>query len=141
MKRSMLATTLAVVAVLGAVAPSFAKGSDDEGGLGMAVGGCEWVDRMAGVGVGTVAGTPVAVVRQTYKAYVDWTPALADKIGGKDCGPACAVVSLVTLPAAVVWGGVTGPYYGVKNGVDHGFNNPFTHQSFSLGDDYDGGGK
>ena len=141
MKRSMLATTLAVVAVLGAFAPSFAKGSDDEGGLGMAVGGCEWVDRIAGVGVGTTAGTPIAIVRQTFKAYTAWTPALADKIGGKDCGPCCALVSLVTAPAAVAWGGVTGPYYGVKNGVEKGFSNPFTTQSFSLGSDYDGGGK
>ena len=138
MKRSMFATTLAMVAVLGAVAPAFAA---DNEGLEKAVGGCEWVTRIAGVGAGTVGGTPIAAVRQTYKAYTDWTPDLADKVGGKDCGPCCALVSLVTLPAAVVWGGVTGPYYGVKNGMNHGFNNPFTHQSFSLDGDYDGGGK
>lgn len=135
-KRSMFATTLAMVALMGAVAPAFAKG--DNTGLEEVVGGCEWVTRIAGVGAGTVGGTPIAAVRQTYNAYTDWTPALADKMGGKECGPCCALVSVVTLPAAVVWGGVTGPYYGVKNGFNHGFNNPFTHQSFSLGDDYNG---
>ncbi len=137
-KRSMFATTLALVALFGAVAPSFAKG--ESSGLDAAVGGAEWVTRLGGVGVGTVAGTPVAIVRQTFGAYTAWTPDLADKVGGKECGPACALVSLVTLPAAVVWGGVTGPYYGVKNGFNHGFNNPFTHDSFSLGSDYNGEG-
>lgn len=134
MKRSMFATTLAMVALMGAVAPSFGA---DEGGLEKAVGGCEWVTRIAGVGAGTVGGTPIAAVRQTYKAYTKWTPDLADKVGGKDCGPCCALVSLVTLPAALVWGGVTGPYYGIKNGFSDGFNNPFTHQSFCLDSDYD----
>ena len=143
-KRSMCAT-LAVVALLGAFAPAFAKGSsDDDSGLGKAVGGVEWVTRLGGVSAGTAAGTPIAVVRQTYQAYVDWTPALADKVGGKDFFPSCALVSLVTAPAAVVWGGVTGPYFGIKNGFNHGFNTPFTRESFSLSDDYnggDGGGK
>lgn len=138
-KRSMCAT-LAVVALMGAFAPAFAKG-DDDGGLGKAVGGVEWVTRAGGVGAGTAAGTPVAVVRQTYKAYTGWTPALADKVGGKDFFPSVVLVSVLTAPAAVVWGGVTGPYYGIKNGFNHGFNNPFTKESFCLSSDYDGGGK
>lgn len=136
MKRSIITTALAMVAALGAVAPAFADG---DSGLEKAVGGCTWVTRLAGVGAGTVGGTPIAAVRQTYKAYTAWTPDVADKVGGKDCGPCAALVSLVTLPAAVVWGGVTGPYYGIKNGFNHGFNNPFTHQSFCLGSDYDSG--
>ena len=140
MKRSMFAATLAVVALIGAAAPSFAK-SDDDSGLGKAVGGAEVVTRIGGVGAGTTCGIPIAIVRQGFKAYTEWTPALADKVGGKDCGPSCALVSIVTLPAAVAWGGVTGPYYGIKNGMVSGFNAPFTHQSFSMGDDYDGGGK
>ncbi len=135
-KRSMFATTLALVALLGAVAPSFAKG--ESSGLEEAVGGAEWVTRIGGVGAGTVVGTPVAMVRQTVSAYQDWTPKLADKVGGKDFGPSAMLVSVVTLPAAVVWGGATGPYYGIKNGFNHGFNNPFTHQSFCLGSDYNG---
>jgi hypothetical protein len=135
-KRSMFATTLALLAVLGAVAPTFAKGENS--GLEEAVGGAEWVTRIGGVGAGTTVGMPVAMVRQTVSAYKDWTPALADKVGGKDCGPCCALVSIVTLPAAIAWGGLTGPYYGIKNGFNHGFNEPFTHQSFSLGSDYSG---
>ena len=140
MKRSNFAAAVALVLSVGAVTPAFAgeKGGDDSG-LDKVVGGMECIDRVAGVGAGTVVGTPIAAVRQTVKAYRDWTPDLADKMGGKDCGPCCAIVSLVTLPAACAWGVVTGPYYGVKNGFSHGFNNPFTHQSFSLDADYDGG--
>lgn len=135
MKRMELAA-LAALMSLGMVAPAMAA---DDDALDKVVGGSLWVTRLGGAGAGTVLGTPVAAGRQMYKAYTDWTPALADKVGGKDFGPACGLVSLVTLPAAVVWGGVTGPYYGAKNGIVHGFNEPFTHQSFSLGDDYDGG--
>ncbi len=136
MKRMELAAVAALLMSLGMVAPAMAA---DDGPLEKVVGGSLWVTRVSAVGAGTVVGTPVAATRQMYKAYTDWTPALADKVGGKDFGPSCALVSLVTLPAAVVWGGITGPYYGTKNGFVHGFNNPFTHQSFSLGDDYDGG--
>lgn len=137
MKRSMFATALTMVALMGAVAPAFAADND---GLEKTVGVAEWPVRVAGVGCGSVGGTPIAAVRQGMKAYTAWTPALADKVGGKDCGPCCALVSVVTIPAAVAWGGVTGPYYGIKNGFNHGFNNPFTHQSFSLDSEYDGGG-
>jgi hypothetical protein len=134
-KRSKIAATLAFVASLGFVAPAFADGDEP---LDKVVGGSVWVTRLGGVAAGSTVGTPIAAVRQTMKAYRDWTPDLADKIGGKDCGPAAGLVSLVTLPAAIVWGGVTGPYYGIKNGMQDGFSNPFTHQSFSMDSDYSG---
>ncbi|MBY0549769.1 MAG: hypothetical protein K2W95_21030 [Candidatus Obscuribacterales bacterium] len=136
MKRTELAAAVAALVMsFGVVAPAMAADGD---ALDNVVGASMWPVRISAVGAGTVVGTPVAAVRQTVKAYRDWTPALADKVGGKDFGPSCGLVSLVTLPAAVVWGGVTGPYYGTKNGFVHGFNEPFTHQSFSMGDDYAG---
>lgn len=136
MKRTELAAAVAALVMsFGVVAPAMAADGD---ALDNVVGASMWPVRLSAVGAGTVVGTPVAAVRQTVKAYKDWTPALADKVGGKDFGPSCGLVSIVTLPAAVVWGGVTGPYYGTKNGFVHGFNEPFTHQSFSMGDDYAG---
>jgi hypothetical protein len=124
---------LAVVAIAGFNAPAMAE-SD---GLEMATQGSLMVTRVGGVGAGLVIGTPVAVTKQVSKTYVNYTQAAADKVGGKvggkDNGPACAVVSLVTLPAALVVGGAKGLYYGTKNGVKGGFNTPFHPDSYSLG--------
>lgn len=104
--------------------------------------GCSLIPvRLAGVAVGVVGGTPVAALRQSLKAYKDWTPGMADHVGGKDFGPSMGACSLFTIPGALVWGGLTGPYYGIKNGVTDGWSNPFTHQSFCMDSDYTGGSK
>jgi len=125
---------LAVVAMLGSSAPAMAA---EEDGLEMATQGSLMVTRMGGIGAGLVIGTPVAITKQVGKTYVNYTQAAADKVGGKlggkDNGPVCAVVSLVTLPAALVVGGAKGTYYGTKNGVCNGFNTPFHPDSYSLG--------
>lgn len=134
-KKANLAAAVAFVMSLGFVAPAMA---DDEP-MDKVVGGSLFPIRVVAAGVGAVVGTPIAAVRQTVKTYKEWTPSVADRVGGKDCGPCVALVSVATLPASMVYGGVTGLYYGTKNGVSKGFNNPFTHDSFSMGDDYDGG--
>lgn len=125
---------LAVVAMTSVCAmPALA---DDEP-LDKVTQGSLMVTRAGGVGAGVVVGTPVAVVRQSLKTYVNFTQSAADKVGGKlggkDNGPVCAVVSLVTLPASLVVGGAKGVYYGTKNGVTNGFNQPFHPDSYSLG--------
>jgi len=130
----MGAGALAVVAMLSSFSmPALAE---DEP-LDMVTQGSLMVTRVGGVGAGLVVGTPVAVVRETFKSYVGFTQAAADKVGGKmggkDNGPVCAVVSLVTLPASMVVGGAKGVYYGAKNGVCTGFNQPFHPDSYSLG--------
>ena len=125
---------LAVVAMVGSFsAPAMAE----EDGLEMATQGALMVTRVGGIGAGLVIGTPIAVTKQVSKTYVSYTQAAADKVGekmgGKDNGPVCAVVSLVTLPAALVVGGAKGVYYGTKNGVKGGFDTPFHPDSYSLG--------
>lgn len=128
------AAALAVVAMIGSFSTP-AKAEQD--GLEMVTQGSLMVTRVGGIGAGLVVGTPVAVVRQTFKTYVDYTQAAADKVGekvgGKDNGPVCAVVSLVTLPASLVVGGAKGVYYGAKNGFVNGFDKPFHPDSYSLG--------
>jgi len=89
--------------------------------------------RLGGVAAGVVIGTPVAVVRESLKSYLDLTGAGADQIHGKDNGPANLLVSIVTLPAGIVLGTVKGGYYGIKNGCMKGFSTPFNSESFSLG--------
>jgi hypothetical protein len=128
------AAALAVVATMSSFAmPAMAE---DEP-LDMVTQGSLMVTRVGGIGAGVVIGTPVAVVRESFKSYVSFTQAAADKVGGKlggkDNGPVCAVVSLATLPASLVVGGAKGVYYGTKNGVCTGFNQPFHPDSYSLG--------
>ncbi|GEM_PF-466299 len=136
-KRSNLTAAVSLALMLANMAPAFSK--DDEGALDKAVDGSLIVTRVGGVGAGLVLGTPVAVVRETISSYIGLTGAAADKvggkIGGKDSGIACGVVSLVTVPAALVVGGAKGLFYGSKNGMMKGFNNPFSPASFSLSKD------
>ena len=130
----MKAVTLSLFMALGTVAPALAA---DQDALDKVVDGSLIVTRLGGLGAGLVIGCPIAAVRETASTYRSWTDTAADKVGGKmggkDSGPACALVSLVTLPAAMVVGGAKGIYYGTKNSFTHGFNEPFTQDSFSLG--------
>lgn len=138
MKTSKLAALLATTIALGIGLPMFAaetKGSGDH--METVVDGSLIFTRAGGVGAGVVLGTPVAIVRDTYKSYTTWTPALADQIGGKDFAPSCALVSLVTVPASMVWGTVTGTFHGTRNGLTKGFTEPFNPASFSITKDYE----
>ncbi len=129
MKKSRLASALSLVMLAGLLAPAFAA---DEP-LDKAVDGGLIVTRMGGLGAGMVVGVPVAVTRQVVKSYKDLTVKVADKVGGHEFGPSCALVSFVTAPAALVYGGATGAFYGSKNAFVHGFNEPFHPDSFSVG--------
>lgn len=102
-------------------------------GLDRVVEGSLLPTRMAGLGAGMTVGVPVAVTRQVVKSYKDITNKLADKVGGHEFGPSVALVSIVSVPAALVYGGATGTYYGSKNAFVHGFNKPFHPDSFSVG--------
>src|SRR5687768_14932902 len=104
---------------LGAYAPAFA--ADD--GLQQAVDGSLMVTRVGGVGAGLVLGTPVAVVRETRKTYVDMTEKVADKVGDHSFGPSVLLASVVTIPASLVLGGLKGVYFGGKNAMTSGFSN------------------
>jgi len=106
--------------------------------LDKVVNGSLMVTRVGGVGTGLVVGPPVATLRETYSSYVSMTSSCAEHVGGKDCGPSCLLVSLVTLPASIVVGTGKGVYYGCKNAFTHGFNEPFSPASFSISKDYEG---
>lgn len=135
MKTRKLGAAFALMAVLGMSNPAMAA---DEEPLEMVTQGSLMVTRVGAMGAGLVVGTPIAVVRQSVKSYIDYTGMAADKVGeplgGKDNGPVCAAVSLVTLPAGLVAGTFKGIFYGAKNGVVGGFNTPFHPDTFSVGD-------
>lgn len=129
MKRTKLAFALSVLMTAGLIAPAMAA---DEG-LDKVVDGSLLPTRMMGLGAAMTVGVPVATTRQVVKSYKDITNKLADKVGGHEFGPSVALVSLVSVPAALVYGGATGTYYGTKNAFVIGFNKPFQRDSFSVG--------
>jgi hypothetical protein len=154
-KTSTLATLLSLATAIGIAAPMFAadkaatkvstpakvSSSSDattgHPGLDQAVEGGLMVTRVGGVGAALVLGTPVAIVRDTYKSYTTWTPQWADKFGGKDFAPSVALVSIASVPASLVWGTVSGTYHGTHNAFTKGFNEPFNPSSFSMSNDYE----
>jgi hypothetical protein len=121
-------------------APAFAAGTDtsDDTPLGKVVQATLLPTRVAGLGAGCVVGTPVATTREIVKSYLSFTPQVADKIGGKDFAPSCVVATVFTAPAAVLVGTALGIYHGNKNGIVHGFNEPFSPASFSVTKEYEG---
>jgi hypothetical protein len=129
-KSSKISIALAALVAMGSVAPAFA---DDDTGLDKAANASLIVTRVGGVGAAMVVGMPIAVVRETTRSYRGLTNSAADKVGGKDFGPSCLLVSLVTLPAAMFVGGAKGTYIGSRNAMKHGFNDPFNSDSFSVG--------
>ncbi len=130
MNKKVSSLALALVASVAAVAPAFAA----EDNMETVTQASLLPTRVGGVVVGTVVGVPVSMVRQSYKSYIDYTVAGSEKIHGKDCGPANLLVSVVTLPAGLVVGGLKGTYYGVKNGVMKGFETPFKPDSYGIGE-------
>lgn len=139
MKKSNLNLMLCLVSVVSLSSPAWADtaGGGGNSGVNTAVDGALMVTRVGGAGCGMLVGTPVAVVRETYKLYTTWTPAWADHVGGKDCAPACALASIVSVPASMIWGTCLGAFHGCKNGLVKGFNAPFNPESFSLGNEYE----
>lgn len=127
MNKKLMSLTMAAMACVVAAAPAFADNMDK------VVQGALLPTRVGGMAAGTVIGTPIAIVRSSLKSYTGMTEKAADKVGGHDCGPSCALVSVVTLPAGLVVGGVKGTYYGVKNGMVEGFKTPFHSDSMSMG--------
>lgn len=132
MKKSLIAA-LSMLTMASTVAPVFAA---DDDSLEKVINGTMMITRVGGLGTGIVIGTPVAMTRRTVSTYKAWTNELADQVGGHEFGPSVLLVSLVTAPAAVAWGGLTGAFYGTRNAVSH-FNEPFSANTFSVQDDYD----
>lgn len=130
MNKKVMSLAMSLVACAAAAAPAFA--SDDA--MDKVTQGALLPTRVGGVAAGIVLGTPVAIVRESYQSYKDLTNAGAEQIHGKECGPACLLVSVFTLPAGLVVGTVKGTYYGLKNGIMDGFQTPFHPHSFSIGE-------
>jgi hypothetical protein len=128
-KRSKFVLVLSLLMSLGTFLPTLAA----EEGLDKAVDGSLVVTRVGGLGAGLVLGTPVACIKESIKSVKDLTSSAADQVGGHESGPRVLLVGLFTVPVGLAVGGVKGVYFGTKNALVHGFNEPFHPNSFSLG--------
>lgn len=125
---------LNLVLVLALLASNLLPAIAGEEGLDKSVDGSLIVTRVGGVGAGLVVGTPVACIKESIKSVKDLTSHAADQVGGHEFGPSVLLVSVATVPAGLLVGGVKGVYFGTKNALVHGFNEPFHPNSFSMGD-------
>lgn len=87
------------------------------------------------IGTGLVVGVPVAILRRTTNRCIEYTGAFADKIGGKDSGPAVIMASAVAFPYGIAVGTGEGIFDGGRNAIQHSVEKPFGLDSMSLGDD------
>jgi hypothetical protein len=122
MKKS--AMSLLIISILiGALQPAYA----DEGGMK----GVFMVPvKIIAFGTGAVLGTPVAVVRK-----VSSNTKSAVESAGKTENPVFkGLAYLVALPVGLLKGGIEGAYWGTANAYKHSGDNPFSKDSFSLGE-------
>ena len=90
--------------------------------------------KAASVSTGLLVGIPIAVLRRTANRCHEYVGAFADKIGGKDSGPANIFASVAAIPFGLLVGTEEGVYEGSKNAIQSGVEKPFSLDSLSLGE-------
>ncbi len=93
--------------------------------------------RMVAMGSGMVMGIPVAIVRRSGARSVGFTESFADNIGGKEHMIPMGMASLMGVPFGMMVGTAEGVYSGGRNSISHGWEKPFSLESFSMGEELD----
>ncbi len=93
--------------------------------------------RMVAMGSGMALGIPVAIVRRTGARSVGFSEQFADNIGGKEHMIPLGMASLMGVPFGMVVGTAEGVYSGGRNSISHGWEKPFSLESFSMGEELD----
>ncbi len=93
--------------------------------------------RMVAIGSGMALGIPVAIVRRTGSRSVEFTESFADNIGGKEHMIPLGMASLMGVPFGMLVGTAEGVYSGGRNSISHGWEKPFSLDSFSMGEELD----
>ncbi|MCC7530637.1 MAG: hypothetical protein IT342_19090 [Candidatus Melainabacteria bacterium] len=93
--------------------------------------------RMAAMGSGMALGVPVAIVRRSGARSVGFTESFADNIGGKEHMIPLGMASLMGIPFGLLVGTAEGVYSGGRNSISHGWEKPFSLESFSMGEELD----
>jgi hypothetical protein len=87
--------------------------------------------RFASFVVGSVVGTPVAMVRKTKQEIITATK---DLVGDTNNKFLLGAGGILGVPAGIVSGFFEGPVYGVVDAWKGSADEPFSAESFSLGD-------
>lgn len=93
--------------------------------------------RMVAIGTGMAVGIPVAIVRRTGSRSVEFSEKFADNIGGKEHMIPLGMASLMGVPFGMVVGTAEGMYSGGRNSINHGWEKPFSLETYSMGDELD----
>ena len=93
--------------------------------------------RMVAMGSGMALGIPVAIVRRSGARSVGFTESFADNIGGKEHMIPMGMASLMGVPFGLMVGTAEGVYSGGRNSISHGWEKPFSLESFSMGEELD----
>lgn len=93
--------------------------------------------RMVAIGTGMAVGIPVAIVRRTGSRSVEFSEKFADNIGGKEHMIPLGMASLMGVPFGMVVGTAEGVYSGGRNSINHGWEKPFSLETYSMGDELD----
>lgn len=128
--KKILIGTLALTALMGTCAPAHAEKEGE-----MAKQALLLPVRFAAMGSGMVVGTPVAITRRTSNRCIEFTKTFADNIGGHEHLVPMAMASVMGVPFGMIVGTGEGVYHGGRNAISHGWEKPFSLDSFSLGEE------
>ena len=91
--------------------------------------------RLAGMGVGTVVGVPLGVVKDGTRGSIQATKWVAGKLGDEDGTYHQTVGGIVGGPFGLAGGAAYGVFDGGWHGMKTGFEQPFSKEAFTFKDE------
>lgn len=91
--------------------------------------------RVVGMGVGTVAGVPLGIVKDGTKGSIMATKWVADKLGDENGMYHQMVGGVLGGPFGLVGGGAYGVFDGGWHGMKTGYEQPFSKDAFTFKDE------
>lgn len=91
--------------------------------------------RVVGMGVGTVAGVPLGMVKDGTKGSIMATKWVADKLGDENGMYHQMVGGVLGGPFGLVGGGAYGAFDGGWHGMKTGYEQPFSKDAFTFKDE------
>lgn len=129
MLKKLASSFLAASVLVGATAlPSFAA-EDTFASI------CYFPLRVLGMGVGTVVGVPLGMVRDGNRGAIQATQWVAGKLGDEDGTPHQVVGAIVGGPFGLVGGSAYGVFDGGWHGMSTGYKEPFSKEAFTFKDE------
>lgn len=135
MFKSLSSLLVALLLISSLQAPCFAQSAQE-----MAKGYAMFPVKALAMGAGAVVGIPVAIVRRASSRSIEYTQNFADyeQMGGHENIVPSAFAMIPAIPMGILVGTGEGIFYGSKNAISNGYENPFSLATFSLDSDLEG---